>query len=61
MAKNKNADSQVSAVRRAKHGWILTLFFSILAIFYMYPIFLVVINAVKKKSLYHKDAVRTAG
>ena len=50
MAKNKNADSQVSAVRRAKHGWILTLFFSILAIFYMYPIFLVVINAVKKKA-----------
>lgn len=50
MAKNKNADSQVSAVRRAKHGWILTLFLSILAIFYMYPIFLVVINAVKKKA-----------
>ena len=50
MAKKKNADSQVSAVRRAKHGWILTLFFSILAIFYMYPIFLVVINAVKKKA-----------
>ena len=50
MAKKKNADSQVSAVRRAKHGWILTLFFSILAIFYVYPIFLVVINAVKKKA-----------
>ena len=50
MAKKKNADSQVSAVRRAKHGWILTLFFSILAIFCMYPIFLVVINAVKKKA-----------
>lgn len=50
MAKKKNADSQVSAVIRAKHGWILTLFFSILAIFYMYPIFLVVINAVKKKA-----------
>ncbi len=50
MAKNKNTDSQVSSVRRAKHGWILTLFFSILAIFYMYPIFLVVINSVKKKA-----------
>ena len=27
----KQTDNQVSAVRRAKHGWILTLFFSILA------------------------------
>ena len=29
----KQTDNQVSAVRRAKHGWILTLFFSILAVF----------------------------
>ena len=36
----KQTDNQVSAVRRAKHGWILTLFFSILAVFYLYPIFL---------------------
>ena len=28
MAKNRKADNQVSAVRRAKHGWILTVFFS---------------------------------
>ena len=35
------------AVRRAKHGWILTLFFSILAVFYLYPIFLL-INSLKK-------------
>ena len=32
MAKNKKADNQVSAVRRAKHGWVLTVFFSILAV-----------------------------
>lgn len=49
MAKNKKADSQVSAVRRAKHGWIYTLFFSVLALVWIYPIFLVVINAFKKK------------
>ena len=48
MAK-KNTDSQVSTVRKAKHGWILTLFFCLLTIFYVYPIFLVVINALKKK------------
>ena len=31
----KQTDNQVSAVRRAKHGWILTLFFSILAVFFL--------------------------
>lgn len=40
----------VSTVRRAKHGWVLTLFFSLLAILWMYPIFLVVINSIKKKA-----------
>ncbi|MDD6307244.1 MAG: carbohydrate ABC transporter permease [Clostridiales bacterium] len=53
MAKT-NADNQVSAVRRAKHGWILTLFFSLLTIFYIYPIFLVVINSLKKKGFIMK-------
>lgn len=50
----KNQDNQVSAVRRAKHGWILTLFFSLLTVFYIYPIFLVVINALKKKGFITK-------
>jgi len=50
----KNADNQVSAVRKAKHGWILTLFFSLLSIFYLYPIFLVVINSLKKKGFIMK-------
>ena len=53
MAK-KNTDSQVSTVRKAKHGWILTLFFCLLTIFYVYPIFLVVINALKKKGFIMK-------
>ena len=46
----KNNDSQVSAVRRAKHGWVLTTFFSVLAVLWLYPIFLVAINAIKKKA-----------
>ena len=49
MAKNKKADNQGSAVRRAKHGWILTVFFSILAVLWLYPIFLVAMNSLKKK------------
>ncbi len=55
MAKVRKEDNQVNAARRAKHGWILTLFFSILAILWLYPIFLVVINAVKKKAFITRD------
>lgn len=51
----KNADNQVSAVRKAKHGWALTLFFSVLTVFYIYPIFLVLINAFKKKGFITKE------
>ena len=51
----KQTDNQVSAVRRAKHGWILTLFFSVLAVFYLYPIFLVLINSLKKKGFIMKS------
>lgn len=35
--------------RKAKHGWILTLFFSIVSVLYLYPIVMVVINSFKKK------------
>ena len=55
MAKEKNVESQVNAARKAKHGWILTLFFSILAIAWLYPIFLVVINSVKKKAFITRE------
>ena len=47
MAKSKET---VNSARRAKHGWILTVFFSILAVLWLYPIFLVVINSIKKKA-----------
>lgn len=36
--------------RKAKHGWIFTLFFSIVSVLYLYPIVLVVINSFKKKA-----------
>ena len=60
MAKNKKADNQVSAVRRAKHGWILTVFFSILAVLWLYPIFLVAMNSLKKKGFITRYAFALA-
>lgn len=39
----------MEGVRRAKHGWILTLFFAILSVAYMFPIVIVVYNSFKSK------------
>ena len=36
-------------VRKAKHGTLLTVLFTIISIAYVYPIFLVLINSFKKK------------
>lgn len=36
--------------RKAKHGWIWTLFFSILSVLWVFPIVLVFINSFKKKA-----------
>ena len=36
--------------RKAKHGWLLTLIFSVISVLYMYPIILVFINSFKKKA-----------
>lgn len=46
----KRVKDDVSHVRKAKHGWILTLFFLLLSVAYMYPIVLVFINSFKKKA-----------
>lgn len=35
--------------RKAKHGWIFTLFFSILSVAWVFPILLVLMNSFKKK------------
>lgn len=39
----------MSNVRRAKHGWVLTLFFSILSVVYVMPIIIVIFNSFKRK------------
>ena len=36
-------------VRRAKHGWLLSLFFAILSVIYVMPIIIVLMNSFKKK------------
>ena len=38
------------SVRKAKHGWILTLFFSILSVIYVLPILIVIMNSFKLKA-----------
>lgn len=40
--------------RKPKHGWLLSLFFSVLSLLYIYPIVLVVINSFKKKAYISK-------
>lgn len=39
----------MEGARRAKHGWVLTLFFAILSVVYMLPIVIVVYNSFKSK------------
>ena len=39
----------MSSVRKAKHGWILTTFFTVLSVLYVMPIFIVLMNSFKKK------------
>lgn len=47
MAKNKE---QVSAVRRARHGGILTVLFTVIAIFWISPMLVVLLNSFKRKA-----------
>ena len=41
--------------RKAKHGWPLTIFFTIVSLLYVYPIVLVFINSFKKKAYISKS------
>ena len=41
--------------RKAKHGTLLTVIFTIISIAYVYPIFLVVLNSFKKKAYISRD------
>ncbi len=47
----KQTDNQVSAVRRAKHGWILNCFSSVFSCILSVSDFFGVINSLKKKDL----------
>lgn len=40
--------------RKAKHGWLLTVIFTIISLLYVYPIVLVFINSFKKKAYISK-------
>lgn len=44
----------MSSVRKAKHGWILTLIFSILSVIWVLPIVIVVMNSFKLKAYINK-------
>lgn len=46
----KNAKAEVSTVRRAKHGTLLTLFFTVLCIIWISPMFVVLMNSFKRKA-----------
>ena len=43
------------SVRKAKHGWILSIIFTVISLLYVYPIVLVFINSFKKKAYISKD------
>ena len=43
-------DDNVCTVRRAKHGWVLTVFFSILSVLWISPILVVLLNSFKRKA-----------
>lgn len=45
---------EVSAVRQAKHGWIITLLFAVLSILWISPIFMVLLNSFKRKAYIFK-------
>ena len=53
MAKQKKAQ-EVSAVRQAKHGWIITLLFTVLSVLWISPIFMVLLNSFKRKAYIFK-------
>ena len=53
MAKQKKAQ-EVSAVRQAKHGWIITFLFTVLSVLWISPILMVLLNSFKRKAYIFK-------
>lgn len=54
MAKTKK-EEQVSAVRRAKHGSLLTILFSVISVVWIAPVLVVIMNSVKRKAYIFKS------
>ena len=52
MARNKN--EEVSAVRRTKHGGILSVLFAVISVAWIAPILLVILNSFKRKAYIFK-------
>lgn len=48
--KNRKAEQYGSAVRRAKHGWVLSLIFTIISLLWISPIIVVILNSFKRKA-----------
>ena len=59
MAKQKKAQ-EVSAVRQAKHGRIITLLFTVLSVLWISPIFMVLLNSFKRKATYSSIRLESA-
>ena len=49
------AKQEVSAVRRSKHSGLLTVFFSVLSLVWISPLFLVLLNSFKKKAFIFRN------
>ena len=58
MAKAKKlnkAAQEVSTVRRARHGGLLTVIFTIISLIWIYPLVVVTLNSFKKKAFIFKN------
>lgn len=51
----KKADLAVSAARQSRHGGLLTVFFTVLSIFWILPIIIVLLNSFKRKAYIFKN------
>ena len=61
MAKKVKENNEVSAVRRSKHGGVLTVFFSLLTVFLSVSDFSGADQFLQEKRIYHKKCICTAG
>ena len=49
------SNEQVSAVRRARHGGLLTALFTVISVIWLLPLFLVLLNSFKKKAFIFRN------